>query len=313
VTGPRSVGDRRPTIIPAALRTPVRFLLPALLIAVAGSLALTPVALADFLSPESGGSPNADAIDRLYWILFALGTLVFLGVVGALVYALFKFRARKGAIPAQIRGNTRLEIGWTVGAGVILVIIAIVTFIQLDDIRQAPNTDQNAGLALEPQNVPEQTGTPDDRAFPKDGRTLRVRVNGQQYVWRYTYPDGDDNNLNNAFDYETLVLPTDTTVTLEITSQDVAHSWWIPKLGGKMDALPGHTNYLWFKVPRKWAGTEFRGQCAELCGRNHANMIAHVRAVTPDQYEAYIERRKREIADANRGAAEQREQIEGGQ
>jgi cytochrome c oxidase subunit 2 len=293
------------------LRTPVRFLLPALLIALVGSLALTPVALADFWSPESGGSPNADEIDQLYWILFLLGVVVFLGVEGALIYSLFKFRARKGAIPAQIRGNTRLEIGWTVGAAVILVIIAIVTFIQLDDIRQAPNSDQTAGLQLEPQNVPGQADTPDDRSFPKDGRTLRVRVNGQQYLWRYTYPDGDDNNLNNAFDYETLVLPTDTTVTLEITAQDVVHSWWIPELGGKFDAVPGHTNYTWLKIPGKLAGKTFRGQCAELCGRNHANMIAHVRALSPDDYEAYIERRKREIAGANESAAEQRREIEG--
>jgi cytochrome c oxidase subunit 2 len=293
------------------LRTPVRFLLPALLIALIGSLALTPVALADFWSPESGGSPNADEIDQLYWILFFLGVVVFLGVEGALIYSLFKFRARKGAVPAQIRGNTRLEIGWTVGAAVILVIIAIVTFIQLDDIRTAPTSDQTAGLQLQPQNVPGDTGTPDDRAFPKDGRTLRVKVNGQQYVWRYTYPDGDDNTLNNAFDYETLVVPTDTTVTLEITAQDVAHSWWIPALGGKFDAIPGHTNYTWLKVPGKLAGTTFRGQCAELCGRNHANMIAHVRALSPDDYEAYIERRKREIATANESAAEQRREIEG--
>jgi cytochrome c oxidase subunit II len=310
VTGPGRNADRRPTIIPAALRTPVRFLLPALLVALIGSLALTPVALADFWSPESGGSPNADEIDQLYWILFVLGIVVFLGVEGALVYSLFKFRARKGAVPAQIRGNTRLEIGWTVGAAVILVIIAIVTFIQLGDIRTAPNT-QAAGLQLPVQNTPGETGTPDDRAFPRDGRALRIKVNGQQYVWRYTYPDGDDNTLNNAFDYETLVLPTDTTVTLEITAQDVAHSWWIPKLGGKFDAVPGHTNYTWVNIPGKLAGQTFRGQCAELCGRNHANMIAHVRALSPDDYEAYIERRKREIAAGNESAAEQRREIEG--
>ena len=79
---------------------------------------------------------------HLYWILFALAVVVFIGVEGALIYSLFKFRARKGAVPAQIRGNTRLEIGWTVGAAVILVVIAVVTFIQLDDIRNAPDSDR---------------------------------------------------------------------------------------------------------------------------------------------------------------------------
>lgn len=291
------------------MRSLVRFLLPALL----GAMVLAPAASADLLSPESGASPNADSIDSLYWLLFALSVVVFLGVEGALVYSLFKFRARKGLVPAQIRGNTRLEIGWTVGAALILVVIAIVTFAQLDDIRNAPSSDQAAGLQLPPSPAPNETSTPDDRSFPKDGRSLRIRVNGQQYVWRYTYPDDDDNTLNNAFDYETMVVPTDTTVTLEITAQDVAHSWWIPELGGKMDAIPGHTNYAWFKVPGRLANREFRGQCAELCGRNHANMIAHVRALKPDAYEAYIERRKQEISQANREAARQRREIEGEQ
>lgn len=294
------------------MRTSVRFLLPAALLAVLGTLLLAPTALADFLSPDDhSGSPNAEAIDRLYWVLFALSCVVFVGVIGALVYSLIKFRARKGAVPAQIRGNTRLEIGWTVGAALILVVIAIVTFTQLEQIRQAPPTDQAAGLQLAAGPTPGETGTPDDAAFPKDGRTLRIKVNGQQYLWRYTYPDDDQNNLNNAFDYDTMVVPTDTTVTLEITAQDVAHSWWIPALGGKFDALPGHTNYTWFKIPGDRAGDVYRGQCAELCGRNHANMIAHVRVVTPQEYEDYIERRKSEISAANESAAEQRREIEG--
>lgn len=300
-------------MIPVALRS-VRLLLPALILGAIGTLTLTPVASADFLSPENGGSPNADSINSLYWILFILSCIVFAAVEGALIYALVKYRARKGAVPAQIRGNTRLEIGWTVGAAVILVIIAIVTFIQLGDIRNAPSTDQTAGLQLPDQPGPGEGGTADNSAYPKDGRSLRVQVNGQQYVWRYTYPDDTpENNQDNAFDYETMVVPTDTTVTVEIKAQDVAHSWWIPRLGGKFDAIPGHTNYTWFKVPGKLAGTTFRGQCAELCGRNHANMIAHVKAVTPDEYTAYIERRKAEIKAGNAAAAQQRQQIEGEQ
>jgi cytochrome c oxidase subunit II len=243
--------------------------------------------------------------------LLALAVVVFLGVEGALIWCLFKFRARRGAIPAQIRGNTRLEIGWTIGAALILVVIAVVTFAQLDDIRNAPPSSRSAGLQLPAGPAPGETDTPDDRAFPRDGRSLRIKVNGQQYVWRFTYPDRDDNTLNNAFDYETMVVPTDTTVTLEITAQDVAHSWWVPELGGKFDAIPGHTNYTWFKIPGRLAGRQFRGQCAELCGRNHANMIAHVVALRPREYQAYIERRRREITDANRQAAEQRRQIEG--
>ena len=295
------------------MRTPARLLL-VLALALIPSLALTGVASADFWSPEDGGSPNADTIDDLYWMLFLLATIVFIGVEGALIYSLFKFRARKGAVPAQIRGNTRLEIGWTVGAALILVVIAVVTFIQLDDVRNAPESDPQ-GLRLTANNSNlEEVDTAVDRAVPPSGRSLKIQVNGQQYLWRYTYPDDDRDQLNNAFSYEDLVLPVDTTVTLEITAQDVAHSWWIPELGGKFDAVPGHTNFTWVKIPGKLAGRTFRGQCAELCGRNHANMVAHVRAVTPQEYERFIAERKQDIATANREAARQRgEQEEQGQ
>src|ERR1700710_381671 len=149
---------------------------------VAGALLLAPVATADLLSPESGGSPNADDIDTLYKFVFAVAIVVFVGVEGVLLYSVFKFKARKGAVPAQIRGNTRLEIGWTVGAALILVVIAVVTFTQLDNIRSAPTTGAN-GLQLAAAPVGE-TGTSDDKAFPKDGRSLRIKVNGQQYIWR---------------------------------------------------------------------------------------------------------------------------------
>ena len=293
------------TIIPAALRTPARILLLALLIS---RCCCRRSRAPGLLTPENGGSPNADSIHTLYMIVFILAMLILVGVWAALLYSMIKFRARKGAVPAQIRGNTRLEIGWTVGAALILVVLAVVTFVMLDDIRNAPESGAN-GVDL-------QQVRPADRARRTPSRSRRAasrcasRSTGQQYVWRYTYADDDDNLLNNAFSYEEMVVPVDTTVTLEIKAQDVIHSWWIPELGGKMDAVPGHTNWTWFKIPADKAGTTFRGQCAELCGRNHANMLAHVRAVTPDEYEAWIEQRKREIEEANEEAAEQRERIE---
>ena len=293
------------TIIPAALRSPARILVA--VAALAAVLLLPQAAFADFFTPEDGGSANADSIDTLYKIVFAMAMLVLAGVWIALLYSMIKFRARRGAVPAQIRGNTRLEIGWTVGAALILVVLSVVTFVMLDDVRNAPESSAN-GVQL--QQVGQPTGTPDTESVPPSGRSLRIQVNGLQYVWRYTHADDDDNLLNNVFSYEELVVPVDTTVTLEIKAQDVVHSWWIPELGGKMDAVPGHTNWTWFKIPGKHAGKTFRGQCAELCGRNHANMLAHVRAVTPDEYNAYIARKKREIEQANDEAARQRKRIE---
>jgi cytochrome c oxidase subunit 2 len=288
------------------LRSPAR-ILAALAPALAVALLLPQAALADFLTPEDGGSPNADAIDTLYKVVFTMAMIILAGVWAALLYSMIKFRARRGAVPAQIRGNTRLEVGWTVGAALVLVVLAIVTFVTLDDIRNAPESEAN-GVRL--QNVGQPTGTPDTESVPPSGKSLRIQVNGLQYVWRYTHADDDENLTNNVFSYEELVVPVDTTVTLEIKAQDVAHSWWIPELGGKMDAVPGHTNWTWFKIPAKHAGRTFRGQCAELCGRGHANMYAHVRAVTPEDYNAYLERKRREIEQANDEAARQRKQIE---
>ena len=103
-----------------------------------------------------------------------------------------------------------------------------------------------------------------------------------------------------------MVVPVGMTVTLDITSDDVAHSWWIPALGGKMDAIPGYTNKTWFRADE--AGT-FRGQCAELCGRNHANMTARVRAVPFDEYQAWFDRTAEDISTAREEAAKQRDEL----
>jgi cytochrome c oxidase subunit II len=278
-----------------------------LLAVVAGALLLAPVASADLITPESGGSPNADDIDTLYKFVLAVAFIVFVGVEGLLLYSVIKFKARKGAVPAQIRGNTRLEIGWTVGAAVILVVLATLTFIKLDDIRNPPNSGAN-GLQLADTS----------RRLPPSGKSLNICVNGQQYIWRYTYANDcrAGKNLGAPFSYEEMVVPVDTTVTLDINAQDVIHSWWIPKLGGKFDAVPGYTNHTWFKIPGKFGskpgGTVFFGQCAELCGRNHANMTARVRAVSVQEYQRWIAAQKAAIKSAEDEGAKQRQQLQSG-
>jgi cytochrome c oxidase subunit II len=283
-----------------------RRLILTLLAVVAGALLLAPVASADLLTPESGGSPNADDIDTLYKFVLAVAFIVFVGVEGVLLYSVFKFKARKGAVPAQIRGNTRLEIGWTVGAAVILVVLATLTFVKLDDIRNPPESSAN-GLQLADTS----------RRLPPNGKSLNICVNGQQYIWRYTYAQDcrAGKNLGAPFSYEEMVVPVDTTVTLDINAQDVAHSWWIPKLGGKFDAIPGYTNHTWFKIPGKFGtkpgGTVFFGQCAELCGRNHANMTARVRAVSVEEYQRWLQRQKAAIKSAEQEGAKQRQELQG--
>ena len=296
--------NRMPAALAAAPpRTRRRVFALALVAGLMGALVLATGASADLWTPESGGgSANAENIDTLYKIILAVAVVVFVGVEGALLYSLVKFRARKDAVPAQIRGNTRLEIGWTLGAAAILVVLAVVTFAMLPGIRNPPNSDADGFPTQRIANVENASAY---QPRPPNGRALNIEVNGQRYVWRYTYPDGDDNVLNNVFEYETMYVPTKTTVTLTIRAQDVVHSWWIPKLGGKADAVPGHTNFTWFKVQEP--GT-FRGQCAELCGRNHADMVAKVVAIEPAQFKAWLARKRREIDANNKAAQTRREQ-----
>ena len=289
-------------LAPAHLRSRRRVFALTLLAALTGILALAGVASADFLTPESGGSPQADSIDNLYKIILAVAAVVFVGVEGVLLYSLVKFRARKDAVPAQIRGNTRLEIGWTLGAAVILVILAVVTFAMLDDIRNPPDSDADGFPTQRIENVQNASAY---QPRPPSGKALNIEVNGQRYAWRYTYPDTDTNTLNNVFSYEEMVVPTKTTVTLTIKAQDVAHSWWIPALGGKFDAVPGHLNFTWFKVPEPGV---FKGQCAELCGRNHADMVAKVVAVEPAEFKQWLATKQKEIDEANKAAQARREQ-----
>jgi cytochrome c oxidase subunit 2 len=250
--------------------------------------------LLGFFTPQSGGSPNANQINSLYKITLYIALVIFIAFVGGLLYALVRFRARKGAVPAQIRGNTRLEVGWTVGAAVILVALAVITFAKLSSIQNPPNSGPE-GAALASTGGPLYASS--EKRLPPNGKALEITVIGRQYLWQYVYPGASEpDGLGAPYSYEEMVVPTNTTVSLDIVSADVVHAWWIPKLGGKFQAVPGYHNYTWFKIPKPGI---YRGQCAFLCGRLHARMLASVRAEPPAQFEAWLAERKQLIAQAN--------------
>ena len=250
-----------------------------------------------FFTPSSGASPNAKQIDSLYKITLYAALVIFVLVEGGLAYTLVRFRARKGAVAAQIRGNTRLEVGWTVAAAVILVGLAVVTFAKLSSIQDpsdsGPEGDKLAG----------ESGllyASSDQKLPPNGKSLNITVIGRQYIWQFVYPGANEpDGLGAPYSYEEMVVPTNTTITLDIVSEDVVHSWWVPELGGKFQAVPGYHNYTWFKVYKPGL---YRGQCAVLCGRGHARMIATVKAVPPAQFDAWLAYQKQLIAQANAAA-----------
>src|SRR6202022_1599428 len=182
----------------------------------------------------------------------------------------------------------------TVGATVILVALTVITFAKLASIQNPPNSGP-AGDALASSHGLLYAGT--SRRLPPSGKALNITVIGRQFLWQYVYPGASEpDGLGAPYSYEEMVIPTNTTVSLDIVSEDVVHSWWIPQLGGKFQAVPGNHDYTWLKVPKPGL---YRGQCAILCGRGHARMIPAVRAVPPPQFDAWLANQKKLIAEAN--------------
>ena len=206
-------------------------------------------------TPQHPNSPNAHHINSAYYLIFGFTAAIFVIVETALVVFIVKYRSRgrgREVEGAQVHGNTRLELIWTALPAIILCIIGLFVFWQLPKIADVPAA--------------------------KASERLNITVEGHQYYWQFDYPNG-------ARSIGDLHVPANTIVYLTITSPDVAHSWWIPQLGGKTDAIPGKTNHTWFKAERE--GT-FTGQCAEFCGLFHEAMHATVIATSDAEYRRWL-------------------------
>ena len=218
-------------------------------------------------------------------VCIVIGLIVF----GAMGYAMFKFRKSKGAVPAQFSHNTTAEIIWTVIPVLILVVMAwpaTAKLIAMYDTRDAEMT---------------------------------VKVTGYQWMWKYDYL-GEDVSFTSRLDRESdrirqsgeqpdyaknphylldvdnpLVLPTNTKIRFVITADDVIHAWWVPALGWKQDAIPGIVNEAWAEIQEPGI---YRGQCAELCGKDHGFMPIVVRAVSKDEYASWLAAEKAKRAPA---------------
>jgi cytochrome c oxidase subunit II len=262
-------------------------------------LVVAPVASANFFVPKSGGSVNANQIASLYKIILYIAAFVFVVVEGALFYSVFRYRAKKSKHAAQIHGNTPLEVGWTVAAALILVAITVVTFVKLPAILNPPNSSAATSFLSASLNEPS----------PPNGKKLTVCVTGRQFIWEYFYGTGCNKHRFDAklpYSYQEMVVPVHTTVVLVIQSIDVIHSWWVPSMGGKVDAVPGYTTYTWFNALHTGL---FHGQCAQLCGRQHAFMTALVHVVQPGQYRTWLKQQSAAINAANDQVGKLRQQL----
>ncbi|MDI1252757.1 cytochrome c oxidase subunit II [Thermomonas sp.] len=266
--------------------------------ALAGALALPMLAQAQSADPHRwqlnmtrGVTPTAnaayDAHMFVLWACVAIGIIVF----GVMAYAMFTFRKSKGAVPAQFTHNTTAEVIWTVVPVLILIALAF------------PAT---SGLM---------------RMYDTSESEMSVKVTGYQWVWKYEYMGQDveftsrldrksDEVRQSGVDARTanlphylldvdnpLVLPVGTKVRFVITADDVIHSWWVPALGWKQDAIPGIVNEAWAKIETPGI---YRGQCAELCGKDHGFMPIVVKAVSKAEFKSWLaaEQAKRTPAPA---------------
>jgi cytochrome c oxidase subunit 2 len=240
---------------------PVRRKTLVLVLALGAALAFVAVAYAGNggFAPETPHSPNASRINDSYkWIAIFTGA-IFVLVESALIWFIIRYRRRgrpRTAEGPQIHAHTRLELIWTVIPVLILAAILGFVFYELPGIQDVP-------------------------AARAQGGPLRIRVDAHQFYWQFTYP-------NNAISIDELHVPAHRVVQVDIYSQDVDHSWWIPELGGKFDAIPGQHTQTWFKADE--VGT-YRGRCGEFCGVFHAEMAARVRVERPSDYASWLSTR----------------------
>ncbi len=207
-------------------------------------------------------------IQSIYGVVTWICAGIFFVVIALLAWAVIRYRFRgedKNDLPLQVHGNVAMEITWTIVPAIILIFIAFPTW---EGIFRA-------------------------EAPPTGVSRLDVDVYGRQWWWEFSYPKHNVKTANE------LVMPVGKPVVLNISSKDVIHAFWVPKLAGKVDALPGKRNVLWFTPEKEGL---FYGQCAEFCGTSHANMRLRVRVLSEDAFSQWVKRQKQPQAPANASA-----------
>jgi cytochrome c oxidase subunit 2 len=204
-------------------------------------------------SPLTPGSGNAQAVADLFWIVLAIAAVVFVVVEGLLIFTIVRYRRQyPDEMPRQVHGNARLELIWTVIPSLIMVALFVLTLNTLQAQRNAP---------------------PD---------AMVIEITGRQWFWEFNYADTEISRNSRTDD---LIIPAGQPVMLEIRSADVIHSFWVPELAGKQDAIPGRTGTLWFEAE---PGT-YAGQCAEFCGLDHYAMLFDVVVLPQDEFTAWMD------------------------
>lgn len=217
--------------------------------------------------PNDPLGPQARASADVYWIMFVCAIIVLAIVDGGLIYAGLRFRERPGHVAKQFHGHNFLELVWTVVPTLMVISFSVLSFQKLTTI----NDTSNAAMTID--------------------------VQAQQWTWIFNYPKEDRFKLSDGSYLQgatELHIPVGQKIHLQLSSKDVIHSFWVPNIGGKKDAVPGRPTDLWIQADKP--GT-YKGQCFEFCGTGHADMLITLVAQGPDEYASWI---KDTLAEANR-------------
>ena len=202
-------------------------------------------------STFDAAGPVAKSQLNLFWILFWASLAIFIVVVGALLFTLFRFRERPGtSLPVQTHGNRKLEIAWTVAPSLLLIALAVMTVQTLFELES-----------------------------PSQDNPLQVEVIAHQWWFEFVYPEFGVTTANEVN------VPVGRDVAFKVDSRDVIHSFWVPKLSGKMDIIPNVTNNTWFHASEPGL---YYGQCAEFCGIAHAFMKFRVVAHAEEDFLQWV-------------------------
>lgn len=248
------------------------------LILLAGAVALITAACADEhpLDTLTEAGPDAQEINDLFFPVLGVAILVFFLVQGAVIYLAVRYRVRRKAsapgddpggddlygddeYPEQVHGNLRLELAWTIIPTILLAVISVFTLISLVELNEVSAAEDD----------------------------LRVTVVGQQWWWEFQYHlDGDTSTPPDIVTANEMVIPVGQQVPLEVTSRDVIHSFWVPRLNGKKDAVPGRTHPWVIEADEPG---RYMGQCTEFCGLSHAYMRMYAIVLTQAEWEQWVQ------------------------
>lgn len=230
--------------------------------------------LAANLSTLDPAGPASESILSLFTLVMAISAVIFVAVIGTLIYCIVRFRetpSQTKSEPPQLYGSTPIETAWTVGPILIVFVLALVIVRTVVEARQAD---------------------------PQPG-SMTVRVIGHQWWWEYVYPE---HGVVTANEMHVPVSSPDMRrpIHLRLESADVIHSYWVPRLAGKTDLIPGHPNDMWFEATQPGV---FHGQCAEFCGSQHANMLIRVVAESPAEFEQWLQAQRKPAVETQTAAA----------